>query len=121
MDISLHLTDVVLGSAKTHFALGVLGQPSAGKRTLARNLTKQLRLHDRKAATVFVDDCDYIEMMRGIRMQRGNLARDIREFQEGTAIYLAGSDRIERGTTVLLVLATLKYPPDDLAAWEALD
>ncbi|MFO7904753.1 MAG: hypothetical protein ACQESR_23280 [Planctomycetota bacterium] len=121
VDICTHLTNVVLTSGKDHFAMGILGQPSAGKRTLAKNLSDQLQRHARKAATVFVDDCYYIEPMPGIRMRRGNLARDIREFQEGAEVYVAGGDRIESGTTVLLLLATLKYLPEDLAAWEALD
>ncbi len=121
MDISTYLTNAVLVSEKTHFAMGILGQPSAGKRTLARKLTDQLRRHGRKAATVFVDDCYYIEIMPGIRMRRSKLARDIREFQAGTEIYVAGGDRIESATTVLLLLATLTYLPEDLSAWETLD
>lgn len=121
MEISTYLVNAILASKKDFFALGILGQPSAGKRTLAKSLTEQLHLQNRKAETVLVDDWYYIEMMPGIRMRRSNLARDIREFQEGARIFMAGGDRIESDTSVLLILATLKYLPEDLGAWEALD
>lgn len=121
MDISTYLTNTVLASGKDCFAVGILGQPSTGKRTLANKLTEQLRLHHKKVATVFADECYYIEMMPGIRLRRSDLARDIREFQAGEDICIAGGGCIERETSVLVVLATLKYLPEDLDAWAALD
>jgi len=121
MDILTYLVNAIEASRNDFFALGILGQPSAGKRTLAKRLTEQLHRHDRKAETVFADDCYYIEMMPGIRMRRSNLARDIREFQQSTQIYIAGGDRLELGTSVLIILATLRYLPEDRDAWEALD
>lgn len=103
------------------FAVGIIGEPYTDAPTLAETLIDEFRVRGREAECINVDDVYYIEMMPGIRMRRSNLGRDIDEFKSGTRIYLVGSGQIAADTTVLIVLGTYKYLPEDAEALRALD
>lgn len=121
MDIATFLVSVVASSEKPFFVMGIMGHPCAGKRTLARDLTEKLRAVDRIAETEFADERYFIQVDPETRIRRRSLVRDIRKFQQGERIRLASGKRIQSETSVLLVLATLKYLPEDLDTWAAFD